>query len=123
MRYYSFVDQPEGENDYDVLKTIYSEVEILEEFWIHWSNEMKGNGFGHMLNRETCIEDWCTIHWATREDIYKFKSGYEGKDFIINEFNLQDPTFNLATVICLNDNSVVINRYVNIGLEMERADV
>jgi uncharacterized protein YkvS len=120
MRYYSYII---SDDDIEITKLVYSEKEILDEFWLHWATEMKGNGYGDLISREACIDDWCTMHWAQREDVYRFKNGYQGKDFVINEFNFQDPTFNLATVVCLNDNSVVIDRYVNLSLEMERADV
>ena len=120
MRYYSFV---QSEDDYNITKLVYSEIEILDEFWTFWCTEMKGNGFAELINKESCIDDWCTLHWATREDVYKFKIGYDGKVFCINEFHLQDPSFNYATITCLNDNSVVINRYVNLSTEMEKLDV
>ena len=120
MRYYSYI---ESEDDVNITKLVYSEKEILDEFWLMWSTEMKGNGFADLISFQNCIDDWCTMHWATREDVYKFKTGYDGKVFCINEFHIQDPTFSFATVVCLNDNSVVVDRYVNLNIEMERADV
>lgn len=121
MRYFSYVIP--DDNDWEITKMVYSEKEILEEFWDYWTKEMKGNGFAELINLENCIQDWVTYRWAQREDTYKFKEGYAGKDFVVNEFNLQDPTFSLATITCVNDNSVVINRYVNLNTEMERSDV
>ena len=121
MRYFSYVIP--DDNDWEITKMVYSEKEILEEFWDYWTKEMKGNGFAELINLENCIQDWVTYRWAQREDTYKFKEGYVGKDFVVNEFNLQDPTFSLATITCVNDNSVVINRYVNLNTEMERSDV
>ena len=121
MRYFSYVIP--DDNDWEITKMVYSEKEILEEFWDYWTKEMKGNGFGELISYENCIQDWVTYRWAQREDTYKFKEGYDGKDFVVNEFNLQDPTFSLATVTCVNDNSVVVNRYVNLNTEMERSDV
>lgn len=121
MRYFSYVVP--DENDWEITKMVYSELEILQEFWEYWCKEMKGNGFGELISREACIQDWVAYRWAQPEDAYKFKEGYDGKHFIINEFNLQDPTFSLATVTCLNDNSVVVNRYVNLNTEMEKIDV
>jgi hypothetical protein len=120
MKYYSYVV---SDDDIEITKLVYSEKEILDEFWVHWSTEMKGNGYSQLISKEACIDDWCTVHWATREDVYRFKKGFEGKEFVINDFNFQDPTFNLATVVCLNDSSVVIDRYVNLSLEMEKVDV
>ena len=121
MRYFSYVIP--DDNDWEVTKLVYSEREILEEFWQTWSVEMKGNGYSELISYENCINDWVTYHWAQREDVYKFKVGYDGKVFCINEFNLQDPSFQLATIVCVNDNSVVIDRYVNLENEMVRADV
>ena len=119
MRYYSYA---ESEDEFQVTKYVYSEAEILDNFWEYWTREMKGNGFGHLISKESCIDDWCTIHWANREDIYKFKFGFEGKVFCINEFNINDPNFIWATITCVNDNSVIINRFVNIQEEMIKID-
>lgn len=120
MRYYSYV---ESEDDITITKLVYSEKEILDEFYTFWVTEMKGNGFAQLISYENCINDWCALHWAYREDVYKFKRGYEGKVFCINEFHLSDPTFSLATVVCLNDNSVVIPSFVNLNTDMEKLDV
>ena len=120
MRYYSFV---ESEDDLTINKLVYSEKEILDEFWSLWSSTMKGNGFGELISHQACIDDWCTVHWATREDVYKFKNGYDGKLFCINEFNILDPNFEYATLACLNDQSVVVNGYVNLIRDMEKVDV
>jgi uncharacterized protein YkvS len=120
MRYFSYI---ESEDDVEIVKTVYSEKEILEEFWVFWCAEMKGNGYGDLINFENCIQDWVAYRWAQPEDVYKFKSGYDGKVFCINEFDMRDASFNSATVVCLNDNSVVVDRYVNLEQEMVRADV
>jgi len=120
MRYYSYV---ESEDEVNITKIIFSEKEILDQFWEYWCREMKGNGFGNLINVQSCINDWCSLRWAQREDVYKFKNGFDGKLFCINEFNLSDPTFSLATIVCLNDNSVVIDRYVDLNNEMEKVDV
>jgi hypothetical protein len=120
VRYFSYI---ESEDEIEVTKIVYSEKEIIDEFWSYWCTEMRGNGYADLITVNNCIDDWCTIHWASREDVFKFKSGYEGKVFCINEFNFHDPTFNLATITCVNDHSVVVNRYVNLEQEMVRADV
>lgn len=121
MRYFSYVIP--DDNDWEVTKMVYSEEEILQEFWVFWCAEMKGNGYSDLINFENCIQDWVAYRWAQREDVYKFKSGYDGKVFCINEFDLRDPSFGMATITCVNDNSVVVNRYVNLEQEMVRADV
>lgn len=118
MRYFSFVVP--DDNELEVTKLIYSEEEILAEFWQFWTTEMKGNGYADLISRENCIQDWVAYNWAQPEDVYEFKQGYQGKHFIINEFNMQDPTFSLATLSCVNDNGVVIDRFVNINTELKR---
>ena len=120
MKYYSYV---ESEDDVNITKVVYSEKEILEEFWQHWSTEMKGNGYPELISYQNCVDDWCAIHWARREDVYRFKNGYGNKLFCINEFNLLDPNLEYATVVCLNDPSVVINGYVSLIRDMEKVDV
>jgi hypothetical protein len=120
MRYFSYIV---SEDDIDITKMVYSEKEILEEFWVYWSTEMKGNGHADLINYENCIQDWVAYNWAQREDVYKFKSGYDNRVFCLNQFHALDPTFNLATITCLNDNSVVIDRYVNLEQEMVKYDV
>ena len=121
MRYFSFV---ESEDDFNITKLVYSEREILDEFWEYWCKEMKGNGYAELISYQNCIDDWCALHWAQREDVYKFRDNrYEGKLFCLNEFNVSDPTFSLATIVCLNDNSVTIPFYVNLNIDMEKVDV
>lgn len=120
MRYYSYV---ESEDDLTINKLVYSEKEILDEYWEYWNAMMKGGGFSDQINPERCIEDWCTIHWAGREDVYRFKTGYQGKLFCINEFNTLDPNFEYATLVCLNDTSVRIPGYINLVKDMEKVDV
>ncbi len=120
MRYYSYV---ESSDDVSITKLVYSEKEILDEFWSLWSTEMKGNGYADLISFQNCIDDWCTLHWAQREDVYRFKEGFDGKVFCINEFNISDPTFSTATVTCLNDNSVNIPLFVNLNTMMEKIDV
>lgn len=117
MRYYSYTI-PDDEEAFSATKYIYSTEEILGEYWDFWTDQMRGAGMSHMINKEACVDDWCSTHWATEEDIYKFKSGYDGKVFAINEFMLTDPAFNHATLVCLNDNSIDVGRFVNIEMEL-----
>lgn len=120
MRYYSYIIP--DDNETEITKIIYSEQEVLEEFWEYWCTEMRGNGYADLITKENCISDWTALHWAQREDVYKFKNGYDGKVFIINEFNMQDPTFSLCTVICVNDNGIDIPFFVNLNTDMEKLD-
>lgn len=115
MRFYSYIIP--SDDELEITKVVYSEEEILAEFWQHWSTEMKGNGYGDLISVPMCIDDWCAMHWATQEDVYKFKEGYDGKFFCLDQFNPNDSTFNWVSLICLNDNSVNVGRWVNLALE------
>lgn len=119
MRYYSYTE-PDYLHEFEATKYIYSEEEILGEYWDFWTDKMREVGRSELINKQNCIDDWCTNNWAVEEDIYNFKSGYDGKIFAINEFNLSDPTFTLATLVCLNDNSIELDRFVNITNELNR---
>ena len=121
MRYYSYVE-PADETDTEIAKIVYSEMEILEEFFSYWSTEMKGNGYSELISYENCINDWCTLKWAQREDVYKFKNGFQDKVFCIDSFHPQDPTFNWAKIVCLNDNGIVIDKYVHLENDMIKID-
>lgn len=118
MKYYSYVEPTDDE--LSVNKVVMSEDEILSQYWDYWCDRMREVGRAEFINRDTCIEDWCTVHWATQEDIFRFRSGYPDKIFCINEFNLLDPTFEWATVVCLNDPRIVIDGYVNLVTQMEQ---
>lgn len=121
MKYYSFVEP--GETELEVTKIVMSEEEILAQYWDYWCTKMKEVGYVDLIDKQTCIEDWCTLHWATPEDIYTFRSGYPGKVFCINEFNVFDPSFEWATIVCLNDPRVIVEGYVNIVTQMEKVNV
>lgn len=115
MRYYSYVV---SDDDISITKRIYSEEEILAEFWEFWTAEMRGNGFADLISKENCINDWVAYNWAQPEDVYVFKTGYHGKVFCINEFDPTDPFFDRISLTCLNDNSIKIDRFVSISREL-----
>lgn len=119
MRYFSYVI---SDDDINITKMVYSEEEIVAEFWEFWTTEMKGNGFKDLISRENCIQDWVAYNWAVQEDVFKFRDKYQGKVFIISEFHPADPEFNKVTLSCLNDNSLVLDGWYDIRT-MERADV
>jgi hypothetical protein len=118
MRYFSYVEP--GDDELSVNKIVVSEEEILHQFWEYWCSRMKETGNVNLIDKNMCIEDWCTLNWATPEDIFRFRSGYPDKIFCINEFNTLDPNFEWATVVCLNDPRVVIPGYINVVTQMER---
>lgn len=121
MKYYSYVEP--GDNDFEVTKIVMSEDEILKDYWDYWCNCMKEVNKADEIKKETCIEDFCTIHWATEEELYRFRSGYPDKLFVIDEFNLLDPNFEWATVACVNDPELEIEGYVNLVTQMEKVNV
>lgn len=118
MKYYSYVEP--GDNDFEVVKVVMSEDEILASYWDYWCDCMKTVNKTDQINKKTCIEDWCTINWATEEELYRFRSGYSDKLFVIDEFNLLDPNFEYATIVCVNDETIEIEGYVNLVTQMEK---
>ena len=67
MKYYAFLDGPNGE------VTKMSEVDILNTYWEYWSMQMEKVGKYEDINPKNCIEDFCVIHWAweiEKEDYY-----------------------------------------------------
>jgi hypothetical protein len=121
MKYYSYVEPTD--NELSVIKVVMSEEEILKSYWDYWCTRMKEAGHVDLISQQMCIEDWCTVHWATPEDVFRFRSGYSDKIFCINEFNLLDPSFEWATIVCLNDPGIVIDGYVNVVTQMEKINV
>ncbi len=76
MRYWTIVypmKHPTCDFDIDKWETL-SEKEILDQYWEHWSGQMKRAFYEkRMMNAtieditpEKCIEDWCIVHWASR---------------------------------------------------------
>jgi hypothetical protein len=43
----------------------WSEDQIIKSYWTYWYTKMIEAGKGDMVTTEHCIEDWCTVHWAT----------------------------------------------------------
>lgn len=122
MKYYSYVE-PSEFNELEATKFVLSEEEILKDYWDYWCDRMKEAGKAEEINKKNCIDDFCAIHWATEEDVFRFRSGYSDKLFCINEFNLLDPNFEWATIVCLNDPSITIDGYVNVVTQMEKVNV
>lgn len=44
---------------------VLSEDQIINSYYQLWSKKMKELGREQLISREKCIEDWCTIHWAS----------------------------------------------------------
>lgn len=50
--------------DQDGVVLLYTEEEILDEYYEFWSKGMLKVGKLPMAIPATCIEDWVTVHWA-----------------------------------------------------------
>lgn len=119
MRYYSYSEP--GETDMQMVKTILSEKEILAEYWNYWSDRMKQGGFASQISKERCIEDWCMIHWASEEDVFRFKDGrYIGKQFVVADFHHLDPEMNTVELVCVNDQSLQVEGWYNVMTDLEK---
>ncbi len=68
MRRWVYYEPDEHSND--VMVTV-NEHHILDEFYNHWCNKMKGrlteetyNALSENDKKEMCIEDFVSLHWA-----------------------------------------------------------
>jgi hypothetical protein len=43
---------------------IVTEQEVLDSFYLNWSQRMQDKGLAHLISFDNCIEDWKFIHWA-----------------------------------------------------------
>lgn len=64
VKYWMYVS-PAGNSDHAVW-TIMSEEAILAEYGPYWSKRMllKHGRMVKEINKENCIQDWVTTHWA-----------------------------------------------------------
>ena len=56
MRYFKYQD-PSGEE-------ILSEDEILDAYYLYWSNQMIKVNKLPMVTEQHCLDDWITVYWA-----------------------------------------------------------
>lgn len=56
-----------GEFGQHVVET-WSEDQIIESYYIYWAGKMVQNVPNPNLDKQNCIEDWVTIHWARETD-------------------------------------------------------
>ena len=61
MKLYEIAYPDEENND---IVEILTEEEILSQYYPYWVERMTAVGKQHLISKELCIEDWCTIHWA-----------------------------------------------------------
>lgn len=66
MKFYTIVE-PGDDGTTPVYSTL-SEHEILAEYFDYWSRRMKEVGKKDEINTQSCIEDWCIVHWAWETD-------------------------------------------------------
>lgn len=61
MRKFGFYEY-DNVDDYDYI--ILTEDEIIKSYWEYWTTQMKKVGKEDKINKENCIMDFCTVHWA-----------------------------------------------------------
>lgn len=80
MRYWLYVE-PAGKTSEPIF-VIMSDKAILAEYWDYWCERMRSVGKADLINKEDCILDWATIHWAseaTHETLAKIISAPKGE--------------------------------------------
>jgi hypothetical protein len=67
MRFYC-VNEPNFDREGNIISNdvrVYSEQEIIDEYWDYWCKMMKElHGEKVTLIRGDCIEDWIAVNWA-----------------------------------------------------------
>ena len=109
MKYYSYIE-PDETDDAVAIKTVLSEDEILLAYWDYWTTQMRLVGRSDEISKRRCIEDFCTIHWATEEIVYKVNNQL----FVVNEHKdllLGSP---YATLACLDGSNSTIDGFVDL---------
>lgn len=80
MRYWTIVypDFHPTIEDYDIVKwETLSDQEILNYYWDYWSGKMRELGRDSLITHERCIEDWCIVHWASRNYWREMKENFQ----------------------------------------------
>lgn len=116
MKYYSYIEPDDSQEMYPVT-IVMSEKEILDSYWDYWCEQMRKVDKEDEISKERCIEDWCVIHWAIPEQIYRMNGNY----YIIDSYMDNDEVGDLATFINLSEPENRSNIYMRIS-EMEEVD-
>lgn len=116
MKYYSYIE-PDDSQEMHPVTIVMSEKEILDDYYDYWCEQMRKVGKEDEISEQKCIEDFCVIHWAIPEQIYKSNNDY----YIIDTYADGDQTADLATFINLADPEKRSNVYMRIS-EMEEVD-
>lgn len=109
MRYYSYVE-PDEFDDTVANKIVLSEQEILASYWDYWTTQMRVSGRSEEISKEKCIEDFCTIHWAMQEPVFKVNNQL----FVVNETQDGTITCPIATIACVDGSGATVNGWVDI---------
>lgn len=56
-----------GEFGQHVVET-WSEEQIIKSYYTYWAQKMVMNVPSSNLSKESCIDDWCAVHWAVETD-------------------------------------------------------
>jgi hypothetical protein len=61
MKYYTYQD-PDGTHTF-------STSQIFDQYWPYWYSKMvkKYGPDSPLVNWESCLDDWITVHWAYEE--------------------------------------------------------
>ena len=115
VKYYSYVEPVDDEMN--PVFIVMSEKEILDEYYDYWCERMRSVGKESEISKESCIYDWCVVHWAIPEQIYR----RDGRYYIIDQYMDNDETADFATFIDLSEPDNRSNIYMRIS-EMEEVD-
>lgn len=119
MKYYSYVEP--DQNELDTLTVVMSEAEIINDYWSYWADKMKSVGKEADINLENCIIDWCVIHWAIPEQVYKLNDRYFILDKFVDDDHFRILNEDLATLICVSDPDYTQDGFVKLS-DLEEVD-
>lgn len=109
MKFYSYVE-PDEFDDTVANKIVLSEAEILHDYWDYWTTQMRLVGKSDEISKERCIEDFCTIHWAMPEPVFKVNNQL----FVVNETLDGTLACTIATLACVDGSGATVDGWVDI---------
>lgn len=62
-RYWIFAE-PASLSCSEPVWVILSDTAVLAQYWDYWCMKMQSVGKQDLINKESCILDWATVHWA-----------------------------------------------------------
>lgn len=62
MRYWIYVEPVKDSSE--PVYVIMEDKAVLAEYWDYWCDRMRSVGKESLINKEDCILDWATLHWA-----------------------------------------------------------